>query len=99
MESLDRNYVIALYDLYGALLTDKQRNYFEDYYFMDLSIGEIALNYSISRNGVFDQIKRSVLALEDYENKLGLHKKLLKIENLDIDKSLKESIFNILMED
>ena len=42
MESLDRNYVIALYDIYGVLLTDKQRLYFEDYYFMDLSISEIA---------------------------------------------------------
>ena len=99
MEALDRNYIIALYDLYGALLTEKQRSYFEDYYFMDLSIGEIALNYSISRNGVYDQVKRSVLALEDYEGKLGLHKKLLEIEKLNIAKDLKEAIFNILMEE
>ena len=99
MEALDRNYIIALYDLYGSLLTDKQKNYFEEYYFLDLSIGEIAENYSISRNGVYDQVKRSVLALEDYENKLGLHKKLLEIEKLDIDKEVKNSIFNILMED
>ena len=99
MESLDRNYIIGLYDIYGVLLTDKQRSYFEDYYFMDLSISEIAENYEISRNGVHDQVKRSVIALEEYEAKLKLYEKIIKIEALDIDSEIKKIIFNVLMEE
>ena len=99
MESLDRNYIIGLYDIYGVLLTDKQRSYFEDYYFMDLSISEIAENYEISRNGVHDQVKRAVIALEEYEAKLKLYEKITKIEALDIDSEVKKMIFNVLMED
>ncbi|MDE7213906.1 MAG: DNA-binding protein, partial [Anaeroplasmataceae bacterium] len=53
-----REEIISLYDAYGLLLTDKQRDYFESYYFDDLSISEIASNFEVSRNAVFDQIKR-----------------------------------------
>ena len=64
MEQTRKKY-IELYDLYGSLLTDKQKVYFEDYYFLDLSISEIAENYAVSRNAVFDQIKRVTKALEE----------------------------------
>ena len=99
VDTIERNYLISLYDIYSNLLTDKQRSYFEDYYFMDLSLSEIAENYLISRNGVHDQIKRTVNALVDYENKLKLYEKLSKINKLDIDSSIKEIISNILMEE
>ena len=49
-----REELISLYDVYGVLLTDKQKSYFEEYYFDDLSFSEIALNHGISRNGVFE---------------------------------------------
>lgn len=97
-EEIKRNYIIELYDIYGSLLTEKQRSYFEDYYFMDLSIGEMAENYGISRNGVFDQIKRAVNALEDYENHLHLHKKIKKIDSMEIESNLKEELLNLLKE-
>lgn len=97
-EEVKRNYTIELYDIYGSLLTEKQRSYFEDYYFMDLSISEMAENYGISRNGVFDQIKRAVSTLEDYENHLNLHKKFKKIDSLEIDSKVKEEILNLLKE-
>lgn len=97
-EEAKRNYTIELYDIYGSLLTEKQRNYFEDYYFSDLSISEMAENYDISRNGVFDQIKRAVAALEDYENHLHLHEKFKKIDSLEMDSKLKEEILNLLKE-
>jgi predicted DNA-binding protein YlxM (UPF0122 family) len=64
--------LIALYDMYQALLTDKQRSYFEQYYFDDLSITEISENQEVSRNAVFDLLKRTVAKLHDYETKLGL---------------------------
>ena len=98
MDISNREEIIELYDLYGGLLTDKQRLYFEDYYYMDLSITEIAQSYSISRNGVFDQLKRTTKLLEEYESILMLKNKFKKIELLEIDSSLKEKVLNILKE-
>jgi predicted DNA-binding protein YlxM (UPF0122 family) len=61
-----------LYDFYGKLLKERQRNYFEMYYRDDLSLGEIAEIEEISRQAVFEQVKRLSRTLEDYERKLGL---------------------------
>ena len=49
-------YFNELYDIYGKLLTEKQREYFEDYYFNNLSFSEMAENYNVSRNAIFKQI-------------------------------------------
>lgn len=64
-----------LYDYYKNLLTTKQQIYFENYYFDDLSLAEIAELHQVSRNAVFDQLKKIYLLLEEYEEKLGLLKK------------------------
>jgi predicted DNA-binding protein YlxM (UPF0122 family) len=96
MELEIRENIIRLYDLYQNLLTEKQRLYFEDYYFSDLSISEIALNYNISRNGVHDQIKRTVNELNELEEKLKLNEKINKISKLDIDDDNKKNIIDIL---
>ena len=55
----ERNYLIELYDIYGELFTTKNQNYFEDYYFNNLSLSEIAENNNISRNAVHKQIKNT----------------------------------------
>lgn len=94
----DRELIIALYDLYSGLLTEKQRGYFEDYYFMDLSLSEIAENYGISRNGVYDQIKRTVAELNKIEEAVGLNKKIDEIADSDLDSSVKDKIISILKE-
>ncbi len=60
----------VLYDVYGSLLTVKQKAYFELYYLDDWSLSEIAAEYEVSRNAVFDNIKRTEKLLEDYEQKL-----------------------------
>lgn len=93
-----REELIELYDLYCSLLTDKQKNYFEEYYFLDLSISEIAINHEISRNGVFDQIKRVSILLMDYEEKLKLKSKIDQIVQLQIKDEIKEEVINILKE-
>lgn len=98
MQIDSREYIIELYDIYGSLLTEKQKQYFEDYYFMDLSLSEIAENYSISRNGVYDQLKRVEQSLYDYENKLNIYKRLNRIASLDINEKIKEEILSILKE-
>lgn len=64
-----------LYDFYGELLTEHQRNVYEDVIFNDLSLGEIAQEKGISRQGVHDLVKRCDKSLRDYENKLHLVEK------------------------
>ncbi|HEY9576069.1 MAG TPA: putative DNA-binding protein [Pseudobacillus sp.] len=64
-----------LYDFYHSLLTDKQRSYMSLYYLDDFSLGEIAEEYEVSRQAVYDNIKRTEAMLEEYESKLLLFKK------------------------
>lgn len=95
MEIQKREELIELYDLYYELLTDKQKDYFEEYYFMDLSITEIALNHEISRNGVHDQLKRACNILYEYESKLKLHQKIKEIKKLNLDEEALSKVLNI----
>ncbi|MEH7222531.1 putative DNA-binding protein [Bacillus sp. JJ1566] len=64
-----------LFDFYQSLLTPKQRNYMSLYYLDDFSLGEIAEEYEISRQAVYDNIKRTETMLEEYEEKLLLFQK------------------------
>ena len=76
--------VILLMDCYRELLTDKQKQYLSLYYEEDLSLSEIAEDLSVSKNAVFDNIKRSVMSLEKYESKLHIlenHRKRLNLIN------------------
>jgi hypothetical protein len=61
-----------LLDFYGELLTEKQRMCFDLHYNEDLSLSEIAEQCGISRQGVWDNIRRAESAMEDIENKTGL---------------------------
>ncbi len=70
-----------LYDFYGELLNDHQRKVYEDFYFNDLTLSEIAEEEGISRQGVHDLVKRSAKALEEYEKKLHLVEKFLNIKD------------------
>lgn len=95
----DYIYYGELYDLYQQLLTDKQRSYFEDYYFQNLSLGEMAENYKVSRNAIFKQLRIVTDKLEEYEEKLQLLEKRKKLEeisqaidDLSIKKQLEELI-------
>ncbi len=69
-----------LYDFYGELLNQHQRGIYEDYAFSDLSLGEIAAEEGISRQGVHDLIRRCSKKLEEYEEKLHLVEKFLLIK-------------------
>lgn len=79
MENLEkREHYIILFDFYEPILTDKQRLYFKEYYFNDLSLSEIANNYNISRNAVYDQICKVHQILDKYEESLKLYSKYQK---------------------
>ena len=66
-----------LYDFYGELLTKHQQNIYEDAVYNDMSLGEIAEEQGISRQGVHDLIKRCDKILQDYESKLHLVEKFM----------------------
>ena len=69
-----------LYDFYGELLNQHQRKVYEDFFFNDLSLSEIAEEEGISRQVVHDLVRRCTRALEEYENKLHLVEKFLYIK-------------------
>ena len=67
-----------LYDFYGALLTEKQRQVMALYHEENLSLSEIGQEFGISRQAVHDTLKKAEQALEEYEEKLGLIDKFLR---------------------
>lgn len=94
-----RDYFVILYDYYSELLTLKQRQYFEDYYFNNLSLSEISENMGLSRNAVHKCIKLVEKKLLFYEEKLSLYEKSLvlkkiidRIEESDVKKELEKLI-------
>ena len=64
-----------LFDFYGDMLTDRQKEFYDLYYNEDLSLGEIAENYNITRQGVRDVIVRAEAVLTELEDKTGLIKR------------------------
>ena len=76
------NKLIILYDFYSELLTEKQKEYFEDYYFNNLSVGEIRENTGLSRNAIHKNIKSVEEKLFFYEEKLELWQKKLLLEEI-----------------
>ena len=99
MDMDDVIYYNELYDLYGKLLTDKQREYFEDYYFNNLSFSELAENYNVSRNAVFKQLKITKEKLLEFDNALKLYekkKKIIEIIDCIQDKDIKEKLEDLI---
>ena len=68
-----------LYDFYGELLTEHQKEIYEDFILNDLSLGEIAQDRGISRQGVHDLVKRCDKILNGYEEKLHLVERFTKM--------------------
>lgn len=82
-ESLEKKeYYTNLFDFYESLFTDKQIEYFKDYYFYDLSLSEIGENHNVSRAAVHDTITKMHNALDNYEKNLGLLNKYNKLNEL-----------------
>lgn len=71
-----------LYDFYGELLTEHQKKVYEDVVFNDLSYSEVAKEQGISRQGIYDMIKRINRILMGYEEKLHLVEQFLKARKL-----------------
>lgn len=69
-----------LYDFYGELLTEHQRQIYEGIVYENLSLGEIAKEQGISRQGVHDIVKRCDKALLEYESRLKLIDRFMKMK-------------------
>jgi len=89
-------YYNNLYDYYQDLLTPKQREYFEGYYFQDLSLSELSEKFGVSRNAIHQKLKIVKEKLDNYEAILKCYDKKIKVLNLLYDENLKEKIDSIL---
>lgn len=96
-----------LLDFYGDFLTDRQKSIMDLHYNEDLSLGEIAEKEGITRQGVFDIIKRSETLLNEMEQKLGLLRQYFdvsslfdycidELQNIDIDKESAKKINDVI---
>ena len=69
-----------LFDFYGEILTQRQKEFFDLYYNEDLSSGEIAENCGISRQGVRDVIVRAEATMQEIEDKTGLIRRFMQMQ-------------------
>ena len=92
----DRDKWVMLYDFYGELFNERQRKYFEEYYFNNLSLAEIGENFNVSRNAIHKVIQGVEEKLSFYEEKLGLYKKNKII--CDIIESVKDEELKKMLE-
>lgn len=81
-----------LLDIYGRVLTKAQYEIMSDYYYFDLSLGEISENRKISRTAVSDAIKNASKKIENLEEKLGLCRVFDSIEDKETIKKIEEAI-------
>lgn len=96
---MDHNiYLCNLYDYYKELLTDKQKMYFEDYYFDNLTLSELSENYNVSRNAIHKTLKEIESKLNTFENKLNLYKNREKIKDIisSLDDDIKKRINELI---
>lgn len=90
-----------LLTIYKELLSPKQKQYLEDYFENDFSLSEIAKDNNISRQAVYDNIKKSIKILNDYEAKLKIieRQKNLRAELLNLKSNFKQENLDKIMED
>ena len=92
-------YLNDLFDIYGDLLTERQRTYFKDYYFDNLSYGEISEKYNISRNASFKQLKNVIDKLNELEKNLGIYRKnkiIKEIIDMEKDQNIRNKLEELL---
>lgn len=89
MEIEKKIQIANLFDIYGNLLTEKQQIIFKNYYFDDISLGEIAKTISVTRQAVYDSLLKSEKLLLNYEQKLKIFQ--IKTEQTKIVEKIKQT--------
>ena len=92
----EREYILTLYEIYKNLLNDREREYFENYYFEDYSLQEIADNFKVSKSYVGKFLNGIEDKLNNYEESLNINSKNNKIRELIKDSALKDKIEELL---
>lgn len=95
----ERDKLIKLYDIYKNLLTEKQREYFEYYYYEDLSLSEISEITGVSKSFVGKTLNKITDKLKEYENALSIYKLYKSLENIQKntkDEKTKQEIDSII---
>lgn len=92
----EREYILTLYEIYKNLLNDREREYFENYYFEDYSLQEIADNFKVSKSYVGKFLNGIEDKLNNYEECLNLNSKNNKIRDLIKNSDLKDKIEELL---
>ena len=94
----EREYLLALYELYNKLLTQREKNYFEDYYFEDYSLQEIADNNEVSKSYVGKYLSGIENKLIKYEKALNLNERNNKIKSVisSLDDNVRSKIEELL---
>lgn len=94
----NRIYLMDLFDIYGSLLTEKQQEFFEEYYFNNLTLSELSENYEVSRTAIHNSIKETEQKLKYYESKLEIYRKRKELIEFieDFPKEQKDKIKEII---
>lgn len=95
----ERDYLMDLYDIYKDLLTDKQREYFQNYYFEDLTLQEASDELNVSKQIISKTILQVTNKLKKYESTLHLNKiynVLTVIREITTDENIKKELDKLL---
>ncbi len=95
---VEREYILTLYEIYNKLLTEREKSYFEYYYFEDYSMQEIADLYEVSKSYASKFLNQIVDKLDKYESLLLLNEKNNKIKDIikDLPSNIKDKIEELL---
>lgn len=94
-------YYVELFEIYGDLLTENQKEAFYSHFCLDLSLAEIAEGMKVGRQSVFDSVKKAKANLDKYESVLGLKSKFREIKKIadeSADKNLAAKLLSVIGE-
>ena len=94
--NIDRDYIILLYEIYKKLLNDKEKNYFEYYFYEDYSLNEIAELYKVSKAYSYKYLNKVIDKLIKYENLLNINERNNKIREVIKNSEIKNKIEELL---
>ncbi len=94
--NIDRDYIILLYEIYKKLLNDKEKNYFEYYFYEDYSLNEIAELYKVSKAYSSKYLNKVIDKLIKYENLLNINERNNKIREVIKNSEIKNKIEELL---
>ena len=91
-----KEFICIMIDIYGDLLTKKQLSTIEQYYKLDYSLNEIALEYDVTKQAIKDTIDKAVKSLNKFEEVLGLANREVELRKINLNELSKEELIQII---